>query len=533
MTTAAQLLRQGRKQDIWEKYCGFLDLSTAEFMTIQERLLLEQISKVSASELGKRLLNGSVPKDLDEFRARVPLSTYQDYRDHFDCQQEDGLSQKTHLWAHTSGRSGKMKWIPYTYEAYQKLGERVLAGVLLAAAREKGEVHIAEGDALLYNTPPRPYISGVALRAVADQFDFRFLPPLEITEELEFQERIEMGFNMAMKSGVDILGSLAVVLVKMGERFEEGANTQGFSWEMLYPKTLYRLLRAYLTSKIQGRNILPKDLWRVKAIPSGGMDTSIYRERIKHYWGIYPHEQYGSTEEGSIATQTWTKDKYTFFPDAAFLEFVPVEEWDKMGDSNGQIPQTRLMDEVEVDKPYELVITNYYQKPLIRYRTNDIIKFTSLEDGYTGIKLPQMAFVGRSNDLIDLAGFTGIMDEKMIWQAILGTGIKFEEWLVRKEVNGTHPILHIYIELISPVEKPVVWEKIHQNLKKLNPYYGDYEQFIKINPLKVTLLNRGTYQAYMRTMYEAGADLAHLKPPHMNASIEIVEKILELSRSQA
>jgi hypothetical protein len=43
MTTTRDLLRQGRTDEVWQKYCGFLDLSLKEFMEIQRSLLLEQI----------------------------------------------------------------------------------------------------------------------------------------------------------------------------------------------------------------------------------------------------------------------------------------------------------------------------------------------------------------------------------------------------------------------------------------------------------------------------------------------------------
>jgi hypothetical protein len=39
MTSYKELLKQGRQDLIWEKYCGYLDLSMQEFMGIQNRLL--------------------------------------------------------------------------------------------------------------------------------------------------------------------------------------------------------------------------------------------------------------------------------------------------------------------------------------------------------------------------------------------------------------------------------------------------------------------------------------------------------------
>ena len=53
MTTAVELLRQGRRDEFWQRYCGFLDLGIEEFMAIQERLLVEQLHLLAGSELGR------------------------------------------------------------------------------------------------------------------------------------------------------------------------------------------------------------------------------------------------------------------------------------------------------------------------------------------------------------------------------------------------------------------------------------------------------------------------------------------------
>jgi len=56
MTSASELLRQGRRDEVWRKYCGFLDLSLEEFMEIQRRLLMEQLQLMSRSKLGRILM---------------------------------------------------------------------------------------------------------------------------------------------------------------------------------------------------------------------------------------------------------------------------------------------------------------------------------------------------------------------------------------------------------------------------------------------------------------------------------------------
>lgn len=527
-TTAVELLRQGQKSQIWKKYCGFLDLNLDEFMKIQERLLKEQLFLISKNEFGRLFLGGRIPRTVEEFRSMVPITTYEDYED--GLEEVRNQKKNEYYWAHTSGRSGSYKWVPYTQQAYQKLGERVLGGVILGAAREKGDMRLEEEDVLVYNTPPRPYISGLTLRALAEQFNFKFIPALDETEDLEFQERIALGFELGLETGIDILGSMSVVLVKMGEQFADGARKMSISGKYLRPKLLYRLVRAFIRSKLEHRKILPKDLWDIKCLPCGGADTSIYKEKIAYYWGAQPYEQYGCTEEGAIATQAWNKKYMTFFPDAAFYEFIPEEEWHLWRLNPSYCPKTVLLNEVRPNKRYEVVITNFYGKPLLRYRTYDLVEFPVLLDKETGISLPQMSFVGRSNEFIDLAGFTGLIDERMVARAINDTGIDYKEWAIRKEVSDGGPILRLYIEPAQKVERETLRRKVHEALKSINSFYADYEAMIAKPALEVTLLRPGTFQAYTTEKQSIGADLAHLKPPHMNPTDEVVQTLLNLDK---
>jgi phenylacetate-coenzyme A ligase PaaK-like adenylate-forming protein len=530
LATASELIRDGRKAQVWTKYCGFLDLSMPEFMQIQERLLLEQIDLIKDSEWGKKLMGDRPPTSVAEFRAKTPLTTYDDYEQYFNDQRQDGNYDGAYLWAHTSGRSGHVKWIPYTREGYEHLGEHVMAGVILASAREKGDVRLEEGDTLVYNTPPRPYISGLVLHSLAKQFNFNFIPALEETESMEFQERIAKGFEVGLDQGIDVLGSMSAVLLKMGEQFAQGAQTTRFSSNLLRPRVAWRLMRGFIRSRMERRPMLPKDLWTLKALTCGGMDTSLYRDKIAYYWGVIPHEQYGSTEDGSIATQAWNKKGMFFFPDAVFLEFIPEEEWSHARADSSYTPKTVLLDEVEPRQRYEIVITNYFARPLLRYRTDDLIEFTSLKDDEIGVNLPQMVFAARSTDFIDLAGFTGLIDEKMVWKAILNTGIEYNEWAIRKEVIDSNPTLHLYIEPKEEIDADVILRKVHESLKTINPYYSDYETMLNKQALYVTVLSEGTFQKYMGVKAKAGTDLAHLKPAHMNAPDEEISLLLQASR---
>ncbi len=534
MANVGDLISRGRSQEVWDKFCGFLDLDMPGFMAIQERLLLEQLHLFSSSQLGRTLMRDRAPTTTAEFRQVVPLTEYADYEPYLSEKRVEVLPREPYLWARTSGRSGAAKWAPYTEQGYAKMGERIMAAVILAAATERGDLRLAPGDVLVYNTPPRPYSSGVALVSLAEIFPFHFVPPLDMTEEMSFQQRMEWSFQTALVTGIDVIGSITSVLVKIGERFAQGAGGGRLSRQALHPKALLRMVRALIRSKLARRPLLPRDIWQPKAVMAGGSDTALYREKIMYYWGVKPHEQYSSTETlGTAAVQAWDKKGLYFFPDAVCWEFIPEAEWMKNRDDPTYQPQTVLLDQVEVGQRYEVVVTSFDGGPFLRYRMHDLVRFISLTDVENGIKLPSMIFAGRSDGLIDLAGFTGAMDEPMIAQSVHETGIAYADWAARKESGRDGAFVHLYIELRDGATAQDVRSGVADNLRRLNPFYADLENMLEVRPLQVTLLAKGTYQAYFMEKQAQGADLAHLKPARMNPSDDVIATLLRLSRAAA
>jgi hypothetical protein len=520
----------GRHDDVWGQYCGFLDLTLPEFSAIQDRLLLEQLETVSCSPWGSVFMQGKKPATVSEFRRTMPLTRYEDYAPYLNERREDVLPCPPVAWAHSSGRSGTYKWVPFTEQMYTLAGARILSGFILAMARRRGEVRLREHDVLVYNAPPRPYASGLALVSVQEQFAFHFVPPAEITESLSFQERLELSFQMAMATGIDIVGSITSVLVKLGERFATGAGGARPSRHLLDPRVAARLARAMLRSRLAGRPMLPKDLWPVKGVICGGTDTVLYRDAITEYWGVEPHEVYACTEAGvTLATQAWDRKGLYFYPDVVFVEFIPETEWVRNREDPAYTPATVLLDEVEVGQRYELVLTSFGGGPFLRYRMGDMMRFISRSDPDTGILLPSAVCVGRADDLIDLASFTGLIDEPMIGRAIHDTGVAYEDWSARKEGGPQGPLLQVYLELKTGARPEDLQARVHNNLKTLNPFYADLETMLGIRPLRVTLLKPGTFAAYYAERQAAGADLAHLKPPRMNAGDQIIADLVRLS----
>jgi hypothetical protein len=517
------------KSEIWSRFCGFFDLSLEEFMQIQEHLLMDQIQMVSDSLLGKEIMKAQKPASIDEFRQLVPLTTYSNYATYLDNHQEEVLAMSPIYWIHTSGRGGSFKWAPRSVRSDEMECRSVVGICILSSASKKGEVNVHPGVKVLTNLPPRPYVSGFLLSSMNNQISFEAIPPLEESDKMDFQERILKGFEISLRTGVDYIASMASILNRIGEGFTEQSNSMSFALYMLHPLVLFRLIKAWISSKIQKRRILPKDLWRAKGIISYGTDLTIYKSKIEEYWGNTPCELYAASETGTIAMQNWNKKWMTFLPDMVFLEFIPEEEWQRNRDDENYQPSTLLLNQVIPGEKYELVVTNFHGMPFLRYRIGDLIKIVALEDEESGIKLPQMVFYSRADDLIDIAGFTRL-DEKSVWQAIHKCGIEYVDWVARKELEGDNPVLRIYIELKEGREIKTMEDSIHQQLKILDRDFRDLDNMLNIHPVRVTTLSNGTFNRYLLEKQRQGADLARLKPPHMNPSESVIELLLELDK---
>ncbi|MCK5576710.1 MAG: GH3 auxin-responsive promoter, partial [Dehalococcoidales bacterium] len=136
----------------------------------------------------------------------------------------------------------------------------------------------------------------------------------------------------------------------------------------------------------------------------------------------------------------------------------------------------------------------------------------------------------RIDDQIDIAGFTRL-SEKVIWGAIENTGLRYEDWMVRKEVREK-PALHLYIELREDgnITADQVSAMVHEEIKKLDTSYAELEAFTGLKPLEVTLLPRNAFMTYALRQKAAGADLAHVKPPHIGPSDATIDFLVNTAR---
>jgi hypothetical protein len=535
-TRPLDLLRNGKKEELWQMCCGFIDLSLEQFMAIQKRLLLEQIELLKSCELGRKIMRGAMPETVEEFREQVPLTTYADYLPELVEKREDVLPAKAARWIRTSGHTGKydVKWVPLT-EDFLVENQKAIIGIgLFGLCNGRGDTsQVKEHLKMLYMVGPPEYASGCYLELVQQALNYDLLPS-NADEIVSFQEKIQAGFKEALYQGLDGFGGLSSVLVAVGEQLKQQSRRISIRFLLSHPNALFRVTKALVKSKLARRSLLPKDLWSVRVIVGGGADCTIFGKRVEELWGRRPVEAYGSTEEGFCAAQTWDREGMVFYPNLNFFEFIPEREWFKWQLDHSYQPKTVLLDGVKAGEIYEIVITNFHGGIMTRYRVGDMIKITSLRNEKLNIDIPQMEFHSRADELIDITGF-GHLTERLIWEAIEGIGIPYTEWTARKEVVDDKPILHLYLELKddSIASEQAVATAIYEELIRLDSVYhyniysayGDPETVLGLKPVEVTFLRQGAFSSYITQRQAEGAALGHLKPPHVNPSEAVLSQL--------
>ncbi len=514
-----QKLKSLSQEEIWQEYCGFLDLKIDEYMQIQNRLMEEQISLWSRCALGQRFLQGKQIHSIEEFRRLVPLTTYEDYADVLLPKQGNMLPDDPIIWIQTTWEGGRhpIKVAPYTKSMLDTYRNNVLACMILSTTETKGQFDIKVRDTFLYGLAPLPYATGLFPLALNDEIDIEFLPPVKEAVQMSFGERNKKGFKLGLSKGIDFffgLGSVAYfVSQSLTELSKSGGKTGGLSGCSV--PMLMRLAKAKYRCSKENREMLPKDLFNLKGFMVAGTDNNSYKDDLERLWGVRPMELFAGTEPSCIGTETWTRDGMYFFPDTCFYEFIPEMEMERsMMDPDYQ-PKTYLMNEVIPGEKYELVITVLKGGAFARYRVGDVYQCVGLENPVDGTRIPRFHYIDRVPTIIDIAGFTRI-SENSIQNVISLSGLQIVDWVAAKEYNHEkRPLLHLYVEIEAQslaslaLSKEILREHLSVYFKYVDQDYKDLKRILDVDPLEITILRCGTFAAYQR---QSGKTLRKINP---------------------
>ena len=171
-------------------------------------------------------------------------------------------------------------------------------------------------------------------------------------------------------------------------------------------------------------------------------------------------------------------------------------------DDPSYIPKTYLMDEVIPGEKYELVLTVLKGGAFARYRCGDMYRCVGLENREDDTKIPRFEYVDRVPWIIDIAGFTRI-SENGIRSVIKLSGLEIKNWVACKEYNEEkRPYLHMYVELRPEVltnhamSAEILKELLSTYFKYIDQDYRDLKKILGMDPLVVTILRCGSFDAY-------------------------------------
>lgn len=527
-----EMLKKEQYDKIWNKYCGFLNLSMDEYMKIQNRLMEEQIQLFANCELGSSILKGKKPKTIDEFRKQVPLTTYDDYADILLRKQTQSLPGNPVIWIQTTWEGGKhpLKIAPYTRSMLDAYRDNVIACLLLATSEAHGKFKVENKDKILYGLAPLPYATGILPLLLKEEIDIQFLPDVKDAVNMSFGQRNKAGFKLAMKNDLEYffgLGSVAyAVSQSLGSAIGESNNFRIKDIFKFKPKMLYRIIRSKRICKKENRLPKPRDLFRLKGFMVAGTDNDCYKDDLEELWGIRPMEIFAGTEPGLIGCETWTRDGMYFFPDACFYEFIPEDEMYRNMEDPTYVPNTYLMNEVIPNQNYEVVLTVLKGGAFARYRVGDMYRCVGLQNKEDETRIPRFQYIDRVPSIIDIAGFTRI-SESGIRKVIQLSRMPVTDWVALKEYNDENrPYLHLCVELEkdSIVNTAMTTEVIKNLLtvyfKYIDQDYRDLKKILGMDPLCVTIVKCGSFKLYEK---KYGTKIRNMNPSQFE-----MEKLLHI-----
>ena len=517
--TFKQELKKLNSSQIWQKYCGFLDISLEQYMQIQFRLLQEQLELYAGCELGSRIM-GKVPSStVTEFRKTVPLTTYDDYADILLLKQEELLPAPPVVWLETTWESGSRpaKVAPYTEQMLSVYKNNLLASLILASAKERGVFNVNSKQRVLYGLAPLPYATGLLPLTMSTEMDLQFFPPIKDALKMSFTEQNRVGFRQSMQKGVDLFFGMSSIIYAITKNFNiKTAGGEKRKPMIMHPLMLFRVLLAKYRSYRDGTPIYPKDIFRLNGLICVGNDSALFKDELERAWGCRPLEIAGGTEPTCLATETWKKDGLVFFPDACFYEFIPEGEMLRSLNDPSYTPRTFLMDELVANENYELVITVLKGGAFMRYRVGDVYRCLRLKSEQDAIALPQFEFVDRIPTVIDIAGFTRIT-QRAIEKVIRISRLPIADWCARKQYDDEkRSFMHMYVEIEeedesrSAINQQLIREHMGIYFKHYDHDYNDLKRFLGVEPLQITLLKRGTLNEFS---HRFGRRLSKINPP--------------------
>ncbi len=446
---------------------------------VQQEVFKNLIKNAKGTVFGKDH-NFSSIKSYKDFKKQVPIRDYEALKPYVE---KVVAGEPNILWkgkplyfAKTSGTTSGAKYIPLTKESMPTHISAARNALLLYIAETKktsfvnGKMIFLQGSPELneQNGIKIGRLSGISAHYVPQYLIKNRLPSWETNCIEDWEAKVEAIVDETINENMTLISGIP-------------------SWVQMYFEKLIER-----TGKKVGE-IFPN----FNLFVYGGVNFEPYRNKFEDLIGrkvdtieLYP------ASEGFIAFQDSQNEKgmMLLIDNGMFYEFIPSEEF---FDEN---PTRISLADVKVGVNYVLILNT--NAGLWGYNIGDTIEFVSLNP-------PRIRVTGRIKHFISAFGehVIGKEVEQAINENTINTNIIITEFTVAPQItpeNGL-PYHEWFIEFENkPKDLNDFAVKLDTSMQQQNSYYLDLIEGKILQPLKITAIEKGGFNSYMKSVGKLG-----------------------------
>ena len=461
----------------------------------QNKVFQELISEATSTQFGQDHDFVSI-NNHEDFVKRVPVRDYEALKPYVEkmvAGEENILWKgKPIYFAKTSGTTSGSKYIPITKESMPSHVEAARNAILLYI-HETGNSKFVDGKMIFLQGSPvlneqngvqLGRLSGIVAHYVPKYLQKNRLPSWETNCIKDWETKVDAIVEETLPENMTIISGIP-------------------SWVQMYFEKLQQKTGKKVGDVFKNFNLFI----------FGGVNYEPYRAKFENLIGrkvdsieLYP------ASEGFFAFQDKQNEKGMLLQlnSGIFYEFIKADEFFY------ENPKRITVKDVEVGVNYVMIIST--NAGLWAYNIGDTIQFTSIN--------PYRVIVsGRIKHFISAFGehVIGKEVEQAMQEATLNSNVRISEFTVAPQINPKDglPYHEWFIEFENePENLSALAIKIDESLQKQNTYYFDLIKGSVLQPLKITKVQHGGFQEYMKSIGKLGGQN---KLPRLSNDRKVVE----------
>ena len=466
---------------------------------VQQKVFENLIAQAQSTTFGKDH-NFSKIKSYEDFKKQVPIRDYEALKPYVEkviSGESDVLWKGKPLYfAKTSGTTSGVKYIPLTKESMPMHISAARNALLMYIAETKkadfvnGKMIFLQGSPELdeKNGIKTGRLSGIAAHYIPSYLTKNRLPSWETNCIEDWETKIEAIVDETINENMTLISGIP-------------------SWVQMYFEKLVER-----SGKKVG-DIFPN----FNLFVYGGVNFEPYRNKFEDLIGrkvdtieLFP------ASEGFFAYQDSQNEKgmLLLVDNGMFYEFIPSEEFFQ------ENPTRISLADVKIGVNYVLILNT--NAGLWGYDIGDTVEFVSINP-------PRIKVTGRIKHFISAFGehVIGSEVENAINSQTTGTTIAINEFTVAPQITPESglPYHEWFIEFDSkPEDLDHFAHKIDVALQQQNSYYFDLISGKILKTLKITLIEKGGFNKYMKSIGKLGGQN---KVPRLSNDRKIADELIK------